>query len=77
MDEKICKYLFINIVPLFPGVRDNPGKQVLLKFDSGSGQIKPNLMAHLHLLGIYMYHGVPNTIAVSQKPDNKNGRENF
>jgi hypothetical protein len=37
--DKISKYIFNSIVPLFPHVKDKLGYRVFLKVDSVSGQI--------------------------------------
>ncbi len=47
--EEFEKYLFINIIPLYPDAIDFPGKGVLIKLDSGPGQMNPELMARLCL----------------------------
>ena len=36
-DEEFDKYIDNSIVPLYPDLEDTPGKQVLLKMDSGLG----------------------------------------
>ncbi len=62
MDEdKFEKYIFVNIVSLYPDAEDVPGKSVCIKLDSGPGQINAKLMAWLRLLGFYVFPGVPNT----------------
>jgi hypothetical protein len=48
---------------------DVPGKRVMLKVDSRPGRLNIELLAELHLLGFYLYPGVPNMTAVSQETD--------
>ena len=58
-----------NIVPLYPGAKDKPGKRVMAKFDSGPGRLCMKLLTYVHNLGTLIYPGVPNTTTVSQEMD--------
>ncbi len=72
--DEFNKYIFVNIVPLYPDVVDVLQKRVLIELDSGLGQMNVNLMARLRNLGFYVYPGGPNTSSVSQEIDRKYGR---
>ncbi len=67
------KYIKNSIVPLFPHARDEPGKRVILKVDSGPGRCNINLIMFLQNLGFILYPGVPNTTAVTQETDRNYG----
>ena len=45
----------------------------MVKVDSGPGRLNINLLAELHLVGFYLYPGVPNTTAVTQETDRNYG----
>ena len=49
--EEFEKYLFINIIPLYPDACDVPSKRVMIKIDSGPGRINIELMARLRNMG--------------------------
>ncbi len=52
MDEaKFEKYIRISILSLFPDACDMPGKHVMIKVDSGPGQLNVDLLAELKLMG--------------------------
>ncbi len=72
-DTEFEKYMKNNIMPLFPGALDIPGKQGLVKVDSGPGRCNVELLAELCTQGWYLYPGVPNTTAVSQETDRNYG----
>lgn len=72
--EEFEKYIKNSIIPLFPNARDEPGKRVLLKCDSGPGRMNIQLLAYLRLLGFILYPGVPNTTAVTQETDRNYGK---
>ncbi len=71
--DEFEKYLFVNIVSLYPDAVDVPGKRVCIKLDSGPGRINAELMARLRLMGFYVFPGVPNTTSVTQETDRKYG----
>ena len=66
-------YIFGSIVALYPDAKDEDGKRVMIKVDSGPGRIQEDLLARLKLLGFVLYPGVPNTTAVSQETDRNYG----
>ena len=59
--------------PLFPDAKDEDGKRVIIKIDSGPGRANMQLLAKLKLLGIILYPGVPNTTSVTQETDQSYG----
>ncbi len=56
---------------MYPNALDVPGKQVLIKIDSGPGEV---MCDRLQNLGIYLCPGVPNTTAVTQETDLEYGK---
>ena len=72
-DIEFEKYLMNSIVPLFPHAKDKKGHRVLLKVDSGPGQLNLKLLAKLRLLGFILYPCVPNTTHVTQETDQNYG----
>ncbi len=71
--EEFKKYIFINIIPLYPDSKVVPGKKVCIKLDSRLGQINVKFMAWLKVQGFYVFPGVPNTTAATQETDRKYG----
>ena len=68
MDDKEFKNYVINsIMLLYPDARDEPGKLVMLKVDSGPGRLNSELRVLLRFHGFCLYPGVPNATAVSQE----------
>jgi hypothetical protein len=68
MDKAEFQKYFRNcLLLLFPEALDLPGFHVMVKVDSGPGRLNVNLLAELRLLGLYLYPGVPNTMAVIQE----------
>jgi hypothetical protein len=61
------KYMKNAILPLYPDIEDVPGKRVLLKVDSGPGRLNIEMLADLHVHGLYMVPGVPNTTHQTQE----------
>jgi len=57
------------ILPLFPDVEDVPCKHVLLKLDSGLGQMNLDMPADLVLQGVQVIPGIQNTMHVTQETD--------
>jgi hypothetical protein len=47
-NEEFNKYINNSIVPLFPDLKDIPGKRVLLKVDSGPGWNETVLLLKMH-----------------------------
>ncbi len=72
-DVEFKKYMLNSIVPLFSNARDKAGHCVLLKVDSGPGQLSLKLLAKLRLLGLILYPCVPNTKHVTQETDQNYG----
>ncbi len=62
-------YMTNSILPFYPNTLDRPGKRLILKCDSGPGQLQIDLLAKLHHLGVYLYPCIPNTTAVTQETD--------
>ena len=62
-----------SIIWLYPDASDTPGKRVMIKCDSGPGQLQMKLLAKMKFLGFYLYPGVLNATAVSQETDHKYG----
>ena len=70
MDEaEFEKNIKGNIVRLFPDAADVPGKRVLIKLNSGPGELNIELLAFLRSSGFYLYPCVPNTTHVTQETD--------
>lgn len=46
-DDEFAKYVKNNIMPLYPDALDIPGKQVMVKLDSGPGRCNLLLLAEL------------------------------
>ncbi len=63
-DEEFDKYINNSIVPLDPDLEDMPGKQVLLKVDSGPGRNRRGLLNKARFQGVYLFPGLPNTTSV-------------
>ncbi|KAL7548008.1 hypothetical protein ACHAWF_016321 [Thalassiosira exigua] len=53
----------------WPCTFDVPGQRLMANVDSGPGRMCAELLAALQLLGVYLYPGVPNTRAVSHRPE--------
>jgi hypothetical protein len=68
-EEELEKFIYTNIVRLFPDVQDATRKRVILKVDSGPGRMNVKMLARLRCMGIYVVPGVPNTTEVSQEMD--------
>jgi hypothetical protein len=66
-DQEFELYIINLILPLYPNTLDSPGRRLILKCDSGPGQLQINLLAKLWHLGIYLYPCIPNTTAVTQE----------
>jgi len=67
--EEFEKYVMNSIVPLYPHARNQRGKRVMLKVDSGPGRMNLNLLARLTHLEFILYPCVPNTTHVTQETD--------
>jgi hypothetical protein len=72
-DPEFFEYFRTNIVPLYPDAKDEPGKRVMVKVDSGPGRLCMKLLTFARNLGFLIYPGVPNTTAVSQETDRNYG----
>ncbi len=69
-DDEFFEYLQKSIMPLYPDSAPINGKWVVLKCDSGPGQLNEKLLAMLRYHGFILFPGVPNTTAVSQETQN-------
>ncbi len=67
--EEFEKYVMNSIVPLYPHARNQRGKRVMLKVDSGPGMMNLNLLARLTHLEFILYPYVPNTMHQTQETD--------
>ena len=68
--EEFEKYIMNSIVPLYLHARNQRGKRVMLKVDSGPGRMNLNLvLARLRHLGFILYPCVPNATHVTQETD--------
>jgi hypothetical protein len=72
-DDEFFEYLQKSIMPLYPDLAPVNGKWVVLKCDSGPGQLNEQLLAMLQFHGFILYPGIPNTTAVSQETDQNYG----
>jgi hypothetical protein len=63
-DVKFEKYIDNSIVPLYPNLKDTPGKRFLLKVESGPGRNGRELLVRCRCHGLYMYPGLPNATSV-------------
>jgi len=63
-DDKFEKYINNSIVLLNTGLKDTPGKRVLLKVDSGPGRNGKDLLLKCRFRGLYIYPGLPNATSV-------------
>jgi len=65
--DEFEEYVKNSLVTLYPDAADKPGRQVLLKADSGPDRKNTNLMAYLHVRGFYFIPGLPNSTHVTQE----------
>jgi len=65
--DEFEEYVKNSLVTLYPDAADIPGKQVLLKADSGPGRKNTDLMAYLRVRGFYLIPGLPNSTHVTQE----------
>ncbi len=72
-NEEFDKYIDNSIVPLYLDLEDTPGKQVLLKVDSGPGRNGRDLMNKARFRGVYLFPGLPNATSVQQETDTNYG----
>jgi len=68
-DDEFEKYIDNSIIPLYPDLKDTPGKCVLLGVDSGPGRNGRELLVKCHFRGLYIYHGLPNATSMQQETD--------
>ncbi len=66
---EFAAYIRNAIMPLYPNAEPSFGKWVILKCDSGPGQMNLDLLADLQSSGFIVFPGVPNTTAVMQETD--------
>jgi hypothetical protein len=52
---------------LYPDAADVPGNRILYKIDRGPGRLDENTPAEALTRGVYLFHGVQNTTAVTQE----------
>ena len=71
--EEFLKYFNNSLVLLYPDVKDEAGKSVMLKVDSGPRSLNSNLLAYERNLGFILYTSVKNTTAVTQETDQNYG----
>jgi hypothetical protein len=70
MDQKsFYKYCVEFIAALYPDAVDLPGRRVLIKLDSGPGQLNSELQGQLRLLGFIVFPGLPNGTELGQEMD--------
>jgi hypothetical protein len=69
MDKEFEKYINNSIVPLYPDLKDMPGKCVLLEVDSNPGRNGRELLMKCQFCGLYIYPGLPNATSVQQETD--------
>jgi len=72
-DDELEKYINNSIVSLNPGLKDTPGKCVLLKVGSGPGRNGKDLLLKCRFRGLYIYPGLPNATSVQQETDHNYG----
>ena len=62
MDEvEFKQHLMNGIMPLHPDTEDGKGKHMLIKIDSGPGQLNMEMIARSRNLGCILCPGVPMT----------------
>ena len=67
--EEFEKYVMNSIVPLYPHARNQLGKRVMLKVDSGPRRMNLNLLARLRHLGFILHPCISDTMHVTQETD--------
>jgi hypothetical protein len=72
-DDDFFEYLKKSNMKLYPNAAPVKGRWVVIKCDSGPGQLNPNLLTFLQFHGFILYPGVPNTTAVTQETDQSYG----
>ena len=73
MDQKeLEKYIFTNIIPLYPDLADEDGKRIIIKVDSGPGRNNVMMLAKARVRGGMFFPGVPNSTALTQEMDVEN-----
>ena len=71
--EEFLKYFNNSLVLLYPDVKDESGRSVMLKVDSVTRSLNSNIFAYARNLGFIIYTGVQNTTAVTQETDQNYG----
>ncbi len=68
-DIEFEKYLFNSIVPLYPHSKCKFGHWVIIKVDSGPGQMGKSLLVQCRHMGFILFPRVPNSTAMTQETD--------
>jgi hypothetical protein len=68
-DKEFECYIENIIIPLFPNLKDTPGKCILLKVDSVHGCNWWDLLSICWFRGVYIYPGLPNSTSMQQETD--------
>jgi len=77
--QMICRsnvfydYFTNSIMSLYPDAAPVKGRWVVVKCNSGHGQLNPELLAYIRFHGFILYPGVPNTTAGKQETDQSYG----
>jgi hypothetical protein len=66
-------YFTNSIMSLYPDAAPVKGRWVVVKCNSGHGQLNPELLAYIRFHGFILYPGVPNTTAGKQETDQSYG----
>ena len=72
-DQEFLKYFKNSRVPSYPDVKDEAGKCVILKVDSGPWRLNSDLLAYARNLGSIIFPIVPNITTVTQETDQNYG----
>lgn len=70
---ELDKYITKAVLPLYPDLANINGFRVILKVDSGPGQMNVEMLARLCVQGLYLVPGVPNTTHRTQETDQNYG----
>ena len=72
-DGEFLKYFNNSLILLYPDVKYEDVKCVILKVDSGTGRLNQNILAYERNLVLIIYPGVPNNTSVRQDMDQNYG----
>ena len=61
------KYIWTEILRLYPDIVDVERKQVVLKFDSGPSQMNLSMLTRLHFFDLYLMPCAINTTQVTHE----------